>query len=230
MDARLLLDLGRQVTGTLDLQEILERSLAGLRQLTGCDGGLIQLVHDGVLIPVAAVPELSGDAASRRPRVGEPISGLVAATGEPIYIADLETDATSPEAARDHATATGLHTSFGAPLIMSGGPLGVVTLQARSVDAFDEQTRETVLAFVPTIAAAVVQSRAFTRQSTALARVRMASDAITQGLAVAKYAIDAGQDDMSREAIEDTLRRSREVITELLGDSPQPGELRRPRQ
>lgn len=227
MDARRLLDLSRDVTGTLDLQEVLERSLAGLTGLADLDGGAILLVEDGELCVAAAVPALDPSLAVERIAVGAGLSGRIAADGEPLYVPDLEArdDLDERSLARLRG---GVRSWLGAPLIMSGRPLGVVQIESRRVDAFDERTRERVLSFVPTIAAAVVQSRAFGRQQSALDQVRMASDAITQGLAVAKYALDRGQDDEARAAIEESLRRSRAVITELLGEGPPPpGSLRR---
>jgi hypothetical protein len=58
------------------------------------------------------------------------------------------------------------------------------------------------------------------------------NDNIVQGLAVAKMALERGSDADTREAIEDTLRRSQALITDLLaGDRTQdkfgPGDLRR---
>jgi hypothetical protein len=52
------------------------------------------------------------------------------------------------------------------------------------------------------------------------------NDNIVQGLAVAKYQLDRGADDESREAIEETLHKARGLITDLLGDLG-PGDLRR---
>ena len=58
------------------------------------------------------------------------------------------------------------------------------------------------------------------------------NDNIVQGLTVAKYAMTIGAEDHSREAIEDTLRRARAIITDLLGEPGTaielgPGDLRR---
>jgi hypothetical protein len=58
------------------------------------------------------------------------------------------------------------------------------------------------------------------------------NDNIVQGLTVAKYELDRGEDSRSREAIEETLRKSRALITELLGERHSevelgPGDLRR---
>ena len=61
------------------------------------------------------------------------------------------------------------------------------------------------------------------------------NDNIVQGLTVAKYALDQGKDDTSRKAVEDTLKKARGLITELLGEQgselelAKPGELRRQR-
>ena len=58
------------------------------------------------------------------------------------------------------------------------------------------------------------------------------NDSIVQGLTVAKYAMTMGADDHSRQAIEDTLKRARVIITDLLGEPGseielRPGDLRR---
>jgi hypothetical protein len=58
------------------------------------------------------------------------------------------------------------------------------------------------------------------------------NDNIVQGLTVAKYAMTIGAHDHSQQAIEDTLMRAREIITDLLGEPGTaielgPGDLRR---
>jgi hypothetical protein len=58
------------------------------------------------------------------------------------------------------------------------------------------------------------------------------NDSIVQGLTVAKYAMTMGADDHSKQAIEDTLKRARIIITDLLGEPGSeielgPGDLRR---
>lgn len=58
------------------------------------------------------------------------------------------------------------------------------------------------------------------------------NDNIVQGLSVAKYALDEGRDEQSRKAVEQTLVRARNLITELLGEQGSevelgPGDLRR---
>jgi len=60
------------------------------------------------------------------------------------------------------------------------------------------------------------------------------NDNIVQGLSVAKYALDQGENEKSQKAVEETLKKARLIITELLGDEDSevalgPGELRRQR-
>ena len=60
------------------------------------------------------------------------------------------------------------------------------------------------------------------------------NDNIVQGLSVAKYALDQGRDQQSKAAVEETLKKARTIITELLGEEESevalgPGELRRAR-
>jgi hypothetical protein len=60
------------------------------------------------------------------------------------------------------------------------------------------------------------------------------NDNIVQGLSVAKYALDNGQSEKSQKAVEETLKKARSIITELLGEEDSevalgPGELRRQR-
>lgn len=227
MDVRALIELSRSVTGTLDLQEVLDRSFLALRELMDFDGGAIQLAEDGALVAVAAEPELSEEAKLVRIPIGQGVSGTIAATGDPVYIPDVTVDERVHPEGRKAGLSGGVRSYFGAPLIMGGAPIGVVQVDSRRIDAFDEETRHTVLAFVPTIAAAVMQARAFDRERDTLGRALRATDGITQGLAVAKYALEAGDDAAMREAVEESLRRSREIITELLGDDkPEPGSLR----
>ena len=57
------------------------------------------------------------------------------------------------------------------------------------------------------------------------------NDNIVQGLAVARMALESGDDEDTRMAIEDTLRRSQALISDLLGPGVSeplgPGDLRR---
>src|SRR5258705_13804960 len=83
--SRLLLELIRDVTSTLDLQEVLDRSLAAIRRLIDFGGGSIQLIDGGALRMVAADPPAPPEAYQFRLPIGEGFGGRGAATGEVVY-------------------------------------------------------------------------------------------------------------------------------------------------
>src|SRR5260221_3145379 len=87
-----LVRVAADVTGTLDLQQVLDKSFAALRTLVQFDGGAIQLVDAGFLVAVATDPPATAEAMAVRIPVGQGVSGRIAADGEPIYIADITTD------------------------------------------------------------------------------------------------------------------------------------------
>ena len=169
--ARLMLDLARRVTGSLDLQEVLDASFAALRQLVDFGGGAIQLIEDDHLVAAATDPPMAPEAATVRIPVGAGVSGAIAATGEPTYIPDITVDERVHPDGRARGVSTGVRSYFGVPLIMGGAPIGVLQVDALGVDAFDEDARSLVLAFVPTIASAVQNARLFDQEREALRRL-----------------------------------------------------------
>lgn len=170
--SRLLLELSREVTANLKLQEVLDASFAALRQLLSFGGGAIQLIDGDALVAAATDPPATEEALTVRIPVGRGVSGTIAATGEPCYIPDITVDPRVYPAGRAKGVSGGVRAYFGVPLILQGRPIGVVQLDSTEVDAFDETDRSLVLSFVPTIAAAVQNARLFEREATMLRDLR----------------------------------------------------------
>jgi signal transduction histidine kinase len=171
---RLLLELAARVTSTLDLQQVLDVSLSAMRELVDFGGGAIQLVDDGALVAAATDPPMSPEARTVRIPVGQGVSGTIAATGEPTYIPDITVDARVFPQGRQRGVSTGVRSYFGVPLIVHGGPIGVLQIDAPQVDAFGADVRALVLAFVPTIAAAVQNAQLFEQEHEAAIQLREA--------------------------------------------------------
>lgn len=168
---RLVLELSREVTANLDLQEVLDASLKALRRLLDFGGGAIQLIDGDALVAAATDPPATPEALTVRIPVGRGVSGTIAATGEPCYIADITMDPRVYPDGRAKGVSGGVRSYFGAPLILHGRPIGVVQFDSLQVDAFDENDRGLVLSFVPTIAAAVQNAQLFEREAAMLADV-----------------------------------------------------------
>lgn len=168
----LLLQLSREVTANLGLQEVLDASLKSLRRLLGFGGGAIQLIDDDSLVAAATDPPASPEALTVRIPVGKGVSGTIAATGETCYIPDVTVDPRVYPQGRAKGVSGGVRAYFGVPLILHGETIGVVQLDSPLVDAFNEADRSLVLSFVPTIAAAVQNAQLFEREATMLAHLQ----------------------------------------------------------
>jgi len=160
-EGQLLLELASSISGTLDLQEVLDKSLAALRRLISFNGGAIQLIEDDHLVAAATDPPISDEARTVRIPVGVGVSGSIAASGVAEYLPDILLDERIPEHARQHGVSGGVRSYFGVPLIMKGKPIGVLQVDSTRVDDFSARERALVLAFTPTITAAVQNAKLF---------------------------------------------------------------------
>ena len=170
---RLILDLAREVTAQLDIDALLATTFTALRKLLDFGGGSIALVDDDGWISFAATdPPATAEALSMRIRVGEGISGRIAQTGEPVYIADIHTDPNVTEERRAKSVSAGVISYFGVPLVTEGRVVGILQIDAPVADAWTEEDRVVLLAFTPIVAAAVQNARIYAREQAALDRLR----------------------------------------------------------
>jgi len=159
---RLLLDLARDITGRLDLDEALASSFHALRQLLTFGGGSIQLVDGDVVRLAAADPPATPDAYETLIPIGKGIGGRIVASGEPRYIPDILRD---PDVPSWRATSAGVRSYFGVPLITEGTVIGVLQIDSAETDPWSEEDRFMVLAFTPIVAAAIQNARLFEREA-----------------------------------------------------------------
>lgn len=171
---RRLLELARDITASLELQEVLDRSFKAIRAIVDFNGGAIQLIEDQHLVAAAAIPELSEEARSVRIPVGQGISGTIAATGEPVYIADITTDERVSPEARARGTSGGVRSYFGAPLIQYGRPIGVFQIDSTEPNAFPPEVQEQVMLFLPTVSSAVRNALLFDQEREAVEKLQEA--------------------------------------------------------
>lgn len=167
-----LLDLSRDVTSTLDLQEVLDRSFAALHQLIAFGGGSIQLVRDDALSLAATEPPATAEALTVRIPLDQGVGGRIVATGRPTYIPDILAEARTHPKGLAKATSPGVRSFLGAPLIVAGKVIGVIQVDSPDVDAFSPESRALVLAFVPTIAAAVQNAMLHSRDHDTIEELR----------------------------------------------------------
>ena len=171
-EGRLLLELTREVTSSLDLQDVLDVSLVALRRLIDFNGGSIQLIDEGALRMVAGDPPPTPEAFAFRLPIGQGFGGRVAETGEPLYSPDATVDQRAHPEGRRRASIAGTRSWFGAPLIVQGETIGIVQLDDLEVEHFPAPVQARVLAFLPIVSAAVQNALRYRQESDALARLQ----------------------------------------------------------
>jgi hypothetical protein len=129
-----------------------------------------------------------------------------------------------------HGPLAGFVLGYAQPIVRDGRGAGVLAIgYTRPRRAVPERAATAALLFATE--ASVAMERA---ERQAIARERRAidiNDNIVQGLTVAKYAIGQGHVDEGVRAIDDTLRRARQLITDQLTEAtadrggPRPGDL-----
>src|SRR5262249_7177818 len=119
-----------------------------------------------------------GDSVMVRPRlkIGESLSGRVAATGEVLVVEDLPNDARLDPLHRDLDRRLGYHTFVGVPLRIGGRIMGVLSLRSRTRRAINADQIALVQAFADHAAIALENARLYAAEQ----RQRQQAEALTE--------------------------------------------------
>lgn len=132
---QLLVELGREVSDTLDLGVILTRTAERLKM--EFQAGAIALLDDaGALQIAASVGRVDEEARTVRLRVGEGICGWVMREGIPFLSNDTWNETRVPPAARDVGTNRFIRSYIAVPLRTGGQIIGVLTVESDRPNAF----------------------------------------------------------------------------------------------
>jgi signal transduction histidine kinase len=132
---QLLVELGREVSDTLDLDVILARTVERLKM--EFQGGAIALLNEQrELQIVAAVGRIDDAARSVRLKVGEGICGWVVKEGLPFLSNDVRHETRVAPAARDTGTNRLIRSYIAVPLRTGGQVIGVLTVESDQLNAF----------------------------------------------------------------------------------------------
>lgn len=178
---------------SLDEDTVLATVLEQLRQVLDYEGAAISLVVDGELV-LTVTEGLSRQYLGRRiPLESRTASAVVLQSGEPLLIDDTrQSHVWEPWASTDETRSW-----LGVPLVVSGRPIGVLTLDSTRVGAFHQQEADLLLTFANQAAIAVANARLYRQAQAAAAaseRERIARDlhdAVTQSIFSASLIAEA---------------------------------------
>jgi GAF domain-containing protein len=156
-------ELGRVLTSTLDLDEVLRLAMQGINEIIKAEAGSLLLLDETTSQLVFQV-SLQGDAQQHAPftlQVGQGIAGWVVKEGEPLLVPDVEQD---PRYFREASEQFGLqaHAILCVPLIIREHVIGAIELVNKLDGEFTSEDLELLNSMAATVAIAVENARLYT--------------------------------------------------------------------
>ncbi len=177
-ERRVLLDLQRHITGSLRIDEVIERLLDSLADVVPYDAAAIFLARDGAKEFQPATARGFSDIRSVKLKTTQGIAGLALASGDAVAVSDVAKESRYVEARASTCSAVAI------PLTVTGEHIGVLVLESDAPAAYRREHRE-MLATVAAQAAVVIENaRLHTTevQAQALQRELKTARSIQRGL------------------------------------------------
>lgn len=157
---QILVDVGRAITSTLDLDELLQRALAALQGAFGPIRASVWLPdHAAGLLRTRALLGFPPFITEGRVPLGRGITGHVFATGRPAYVPDVH------RAPRYVVGSPETRSEADFPLTVGDRVIGVLNVESSRVDAFSEADREVLGAVADWLAVAVHHAQLYAEQA-----------------------------------------------------------------
>jgi two-component system cell cycle sensor histidine kinase/response regulator CckA len=156
-----LLDVSHEVSRIQPVESLLERIAQTCGDLLHTDSVGIRLM-DGDELAVAYTSGGAKDVmATQRLKVGESLSGLVAATGQPLLVTDTANDPRLLPAHRAAMERLGYRALLAVPIKIAESVAGVLSVQTRRHDGFSPEDLQIVTAFADQVGTALNNSRLY---------------------------------------------------------------------
>lgn len=158
---KILFEIDRVVSQSLDLDEIFRESLAKTMEVTETDAGAIYLLEeDGETLSLKAHMGLSQDSVVifSKLKVGQGVSGTAVKTGKPVTIDIAEYP--SPELLAP-LIKEGIVSIAGVPLVIKGKVIGAISLSYKKPRSFSQDSLELLFSIGSQIGVAVENARLY---------------------------------------------------------------------
>ena len=185
---QLLAELGRDVSDTLDLDTILQRTVERLE--VAFQGGAIALLNDDNELEIVATVGEIDDAARRvRLRVGEGICGWVVERGLPFLSNDTWNETRVQPAGRDIGTNRAIRSYIAVPLRTGGRVLGSLSVESEQLHAFTYEDVDLLEAVAAQIGGPIASTRLYQEAQHLAEQVKRRNEHLTVLNQVARIAV-----------------------------------------
>lgn len=184
-----LLQIGQELASTTDLNELLEQILGISRRVFHFENGIIRLLNekDQILEAVSAYG-YTPEAMQQTIRIGQGIMGRVAATSEPVLVADVRQ-------VRDYVSGIpGALSELAVPMICRDRLIGVFNVESTRADAFSAEDIDPLLNMAGQAAVAIENARLYESLRSMSGRfqeLHETNERILQSVSVGIYTVDA---------------------------------------
>jgi len=135
-----LLAISRELSRIQPLESLLAKIAEACGRLLDSDSVGIRTRHDDDLVLAGAYGDARDAMPTPRLKVGESLSGIVAASGERLVVADAASDPRMTPAHREAYRRGGYKAFLAVPLILGERVLGVLSIRTRREQGFSSET------------------------------------------------------------------------------------------
>lgn len=154
-EARSLYEIGIALSGSLELDELLDKILGNLSKVIDCDIAMIYLVdpESGTIKQISTLGLDDIPADQLRLKIGQGICGRVAETGEGVIVSDVNQN---PDYI---ACRTTIKTEMAVPLKVKNVVVGVLNVESDKSDVYDSHELELMDAFASLAAVSIERAK-----------------------------------------------------------------------
>lgn len=217
-----LFEMGRAVTASPDLDELLQSTVARARALLNTDfAGVLMLTPDGERLVMAAHEGLRTPGMRKLRLLSEHgLQGLALELRQPVIVEDYQTDQRLRGRPARLVSSEGLVSQVAVPLLGKNGPLGTLTVGNRHRTRFSQREANLLEAFGNWTAVAIEASRLYEKLES-LARLeereRIGMD-LHDGVIQSIYAVGLGLEDITYRLEMEPCDRVRPAIEKAIDD------------
>jgi signal transduction histidine kinase/ActR/RegA family two-component response regulator len=175
-----LLGITRELSLIQPLESLLAKIAEACGQLLYSDSVGIRVREGQDLVLAGAYGDAREAMPTPRLKVGESLSGIVAATGKPLVVGDAAADHRMTSAHREAYRRGGYTAFLGVPLILGEQVLGVLSIRSRRALGFSSEDVAVATAFAAQAAVALENSRLYHETQWAYQALSETQDQLTQ--------------------------------------------------
>ena len=175
-----LLETSRELSKIQPLESLLAKIAEACGHLLDSDSVGIRIREEDDLVLAGAYGDAREAMPTPRLRIGESLSGTVAATGEPLIVSDAARDLRMAPAHREAFRRGGYKAFLGVPLILGPQVLGVLSVRTRRERGFSLEDLALAMAFAAQAAIALENSRLYQETQRAYEELSRTQEQLTQ--------------------------------------------------